>query len=171
MNENFSNDESVGEKFNTEQATTNNLLEKMTNIERKSEERIEKLMRDHKAELKRERVNGSGGSSGGGYRGNTGSGRGHQGSGGYSDDGESKYNKPKLDWAEERRARNRVKWEERVEDKLDKPGNGWANKRDLQDPDMINWGAYCWTHGYDPLRKTHASGNCRKMRDGKEGPA
>ena len=142
VNGNFKNCKRVEEKVNTERATINNLLEKMTNMERKSEERIEEMMRDHKADLKRARVNDSGGSSGGGYRGNKGSDGGYQGDSGYSGDGEREYKNPKLDWVEEKRARNRVKCEKRVKDKLDKPGNGWANKRDRHDPDMINWGAY-----------------------------
>ena len=111
MDGNFSNGKRVEEKVNTEQATINNLLEKMINMEKKSKKRIEKLMRDHKAELKRARVDNSGGSSSGRFQ-----------CGGYSGDGEREYKKPKLDWAEEKRARNRVKWEKRVEEKLVKPG-------------------------------------------------
>ena len=110
-------------------------------MEKKSEERIEKLMRDHKADLKIARVNVGGGSSGGSSSG------GYQCGGGYSSNGEREYKEPKLDWAEERRERNKAKWEKRLEDKLDKPGRGWANKRDWHDPDIINWGGCCWTHG------------------------
>ena len=110
-------------------------------------------MRDHKAEPKRTRVNNIGGSNGGGY----------QCSSGHNDNDEREYKKPKLDWAEEKRARNRAKWEKRVEDKL-------TNKRDWHDPDMINWGAYCWTHGYNQIRRAHYSGNCGKMINNKERP-
>ena len=45
VNGNFKNGKIVEEKVNTERATINNLLEKMTNMERKSEERIEEMMR------------------------------------------------------------------------------------------------------------------------------
>ena len=96
------------------------MLEKMTNMERKSQQRIEELMKDHKAELKGAIVNDGSGISGGGY----------QGGSGYSGNSKREYKKPKLDYAEEKRARNRAKWEKRVKDKFDKPGKGWANKRE-----------------------------------------
>ena len=54
--------------------------------------------------------------------------------------------------------------------KLDKPGSGWAKKREWHNPDMINWGRYCHTHGYDPLGKTHDRTNCNPRKNGKFGP-
>ena len=75
VNDNSGNGKRVGENINTKQATINNLFEKMINMEKKNEERMTKLMRDHKAELKRARTNNGGGSSSGGYQG------GHSGGG------------------------------------------------------------------------------------------
>ena len=53
-----------------------------------------------------------------------------------------------------------------MEEKLDKPGSGWAIKREGHDPDMINWDGYCHTHGYDPIGKGHNSAKCRFAANG-----
>ena len=49
----FSNGERVEEKFEAERATINNLLERTNTMDKRSKERLTKLMKEHKAELKR----------------------------------------------------------------------------------------------------------------------
>ena len=71
----------------------------------------------------------------------------------------------------EKYATNRLKWKKCLEDKLDKPGSGWADKRENHNPDMINWNGYCHTHGYDPIGKSHDSANCKRHPSGFGGPA
>ena len=63
-----------------------------------------------------------------------------------------------------------MKWEKRLEEKLDKPGSGWATKRECHGPDLINWGGYCHTHGFDPIGKGHDSANCNRHPKGFFGP-
>ena len=44
VNDNSGNGKRVGENINTKQATINNLLEKMNSVEKKNEERMEKVV-------------------------------------------------------------------------------------------------------------------------------
>ena len=141
VNGNFSNGKRVEEKVDTERAMINNLLEKMNNMGKKNEERMTKLMRDHKAELKRASPNDDdSGSSRGGYQGGNSGGGGYQGGGNYSGVGKREHKRPSTTkpGAEERRARIEANWEEKIADKLDKSGSGWANTREWHDPDTIN---------------------------------
>ena len=148
------------EKVEAERATTNNLLEKMNTMEKRSKERSTELTKEHKAELKRARSNNDVGSGSGGYQTNDGG-------------GERNHKKTRLQNStfKERKATNRAKWEKRLAMKLDKPGSGWANKQERHNPDMINWGGYCHTHGYDPIGKAHDSANCNPRRNGAGAPA
>ena len=61
VNGNFSNGKRVEEKIDTERVTISNMLEKMTNMEKTNEERMEKLTKEHKAELTRGRSYGNSG--------------------------------------------------------------------------------------------------------------
>jgi hypothetical protein len=157
----FSNGERMEEKVDNGKETINNLLEKMNNMERRNEERMTTLMKEHKSELKRARNNNDGGDRGG-HRTDGGGDRGSK---------RSRYNpnfhdrfreKSKVEWC----ASNVLKWQKRLEEKLDKPGSGWATKRSHHDPDTINWGGYCHSHGYDPIGKAHDSTRCMKKADG-----
>ena len=75
----FSDGERVEEKVEAERAMINNLLEKMNTMEKRSKERLTKLMKEHKADLKRVRSNNDKASgSGGGYRGSSGGGDGER---------------------------------------------------------------------------------------------
>ena len=56
------------EKVDNCKKTINNLLEKMNNMERRNEERMTKLMKEHRLELKRAQSDSSNGSSHGGHR-------------------------------------------------------------------------------------------------------
>ena len=157
------------EKVDKERATINDLLEKMNTMERRNEERMTKMMKKHKLELNRARNNYNNDDGCGWHRTN-----GDSGGGGERDSKRSRYdafdereNNRKF---EEKRATNRLKWEKRLAEKLDKRGSGWAAKREWHDPDMINWGGYCHTHGYDPIGKNHDSANCNSNRYGKGGP-
>ena len=62
----FSNGKRAEEKVKAERATINNLLEKMNTMKKRSKERSTKLMKEHKAELKRARSNNDEASGGGG---------------------------------------------------------------------------------------------------------
>ena len=41
---------------------------------------------------------------------------------------------------QKKRAKNKLKWEKRIDNKLNKPGSRWANNRYWHDLDMINLG-------------------------------
>ena len=125
------------------------------------------MMKEHRSELKRARSNNSDGGVQGGHRTN-------------DDDERDKKRSRTRDFDErktfkyqaERYATNRLKWKKRLEEKLDKPGSGWADKQENHNPDWINWGGYCHTHGYDPMGKGHDSASCKTNRfNGKGGPA
>ena len=158
----FSNGERTEEKVDNGKETINNLLEKMNTMERRNEERMTKLMKEHRSELKRARNNNNEGGGNDRYRTN-------------GDDYDERDRKRARfrDFDErknfktqaEKYATNRLKWEKRLEEKLDKPGSGWANKRAQHDPDMINWGGYCHTHGYYPIGKGHDSAKCNRTAD------
>ena len=127
----FSNVERVEEKVEAERATINNLLEKMNTMEKRSKERLTKLMKDHKAEIKRAKSNNDITSSGGrGYQGGGG------GGGSERDSEKARYNRKNSSYEErqnfnfsaENRATIRLKWEKRLASNLDRPGSGLANK-------------------------------------------
>ena len=126
-------------------------------MERKNEERMTPLMKEHQSELKRVRSDNGDGSVNDRHRTNGGDdyGRANKRSRGRNYD-ERENNKKN----EERKAANRLKWEKRLENKLDKPGDRWTTRRAIHDPDEINWGGYCHTHGYDPIRLAHNSAKC-----------
>ena len=139
----------------------------MNTMERRNEERMTKLIKEHRSELKIAQSNNN---DGGGHKGNrtdSGGNRDHKKSRCDTSFNERKKFKSKA----ERWAINRLKWEKRLEGKLDKPGSDWANKQERHDPDMINWGGYCHTHGYDPIERNHDSSHCNKDRNGYNGPA
>ena len=110
----FSNSERVEGKVEAERVTISNLLEKMNTMEKRNEERLIKLMKEHKADLKRARNDDDGGGSSEGYQGSSNGG------------GKRDYKKARTQGRhlKERKANNRAKWEELLAMKLDRPGSG-----------------------------------------------
>ena len=137
-------------------------------MEKRNEERLTKMMKEHKAELKRarsnnDRANSSSGGDGGGV--------------GERDCKKARWNRNRhfdnnsekrrnYKYSQENRAAIRLKWEKRLVVNLDKPESSWTNKQPLQDPEMINWGGYCHSHGYNPIGFAHDSARCQRAATG-----
>ena len=121
----FSNGERMEEIVDSGKETINNLLDKMNAMERKNEERLTTLMKQHQSDLKRFRNDNNDGGGNDRHRTNNG--------GDYGRD--SKRSKDRN--FDERRnyksqaekyATNRLKWKKRLEDKLDKTWK-WSGRQ------------------------------------------
>ena len=131
-------------------------------MEKRSEERLTKLMKEHKAELKRARSNNddASGCDGGG------DGERDCKKARYQNQNRNFDKRQNYKYGEENKAAIRLKWEKRLVLKLEKPGSGWVNKRAFHYPDMINWGGYCHSHRYNSLGKNHDSAKCNCPANG-----
>ena len=119
------------------------------------------MTKEHRSELKISRSNNNNRGDQGGHR---------TDGGGDREFKRSKYNRAfdeRKDFKTrtEYYASNVLKWQKRLEENLNKPGSAWATKRPNHDPNMINWGGYCHTHGYDPIGKAHDSARCKRTAD------
>ena len=112
------------EKVDNGKEMINNLLEKMNNMERRNEERMTTMMKEHRSELKRARSNNNDSGGQGGHQTDR---------GGERDTKRLRYNtafdeRKRFKTKTEYYASNVLKWKKRLEEKLDKPGSGWATK-------------------------------------------